>query len=265
MKKLDIKRALREHHMTQVELCKRTGLLTQNMSPIINGNPTISKLTQIAEGIGCDITDLFYPDPADEAAEKVRVEQKEVEESVTKFKKERVRANGPLGRTLGEYLGAIDLDKITEDYYAQIGAIKEKIYEAFPSFKKEDIDNIIEKFKKLDVEIGGTLALKHTATHRTTLGAPNWSGLADKNHQFAYGSSPLAFPAVEWSGEGKNIEKLMKDLEAEKENGQENAQPEGTQQGNIQPESAKTTIQTSTFCPHCGKKVRVGVVLLPEE
>ena len=70
MKKLDIKRALREHNMTQVELCKRTGLLTQNMSPIINGNPTISKLFQVAEGIGCDITDLFYPDPAEEAAEK---------------------------------------------------------------------------------------------------------------------------------------------------------------------------------------------------
>lgn len=70
MKKLDIKRALREHNMTQVELCKRTGLLTQNMSPIINGNPTISKLFQVAEGIGCDITDLFYPDPAKEAAEK---------------------------------------------------------------------------------------------------------------------------------------------------------------------------------------------------
>lgn len=66
MKKLDIKRALREHSMTQVELCKRTGLLTQNMSPIINGNPTISKLFQVAEGIGCDITDLFYPDPAEE-------------------------------------------------------------------------------------------------------------------------------------------------------------------------------------------------------
>ena len=66
MKKLDIKRALREHNMTQVELCKKTGLLTQNMSPIINGNPTISKLFQIAEGIGCDITDLFYPDPAEE-------------------------------------------------------------------------------------------------------------------------------------------------------------------------------------------------------
>ena len=70
MKKLDIKRALREHNMTQVELCKKTGLLTQNMSPIINGNPTISKLMQIAEGIGCDITDLFYPDPSEEAEEK---------------------------------------------------------------------------------------------------------------------------------------------------------------------------------------------------
>lgn len=49
---------------------QKTGLLTQNMSPIINGNPTISKLFQIAEGIGCDITDLFYPDPAEEVEEK---------------------------------------------------------------------------------------------------------------------------------------------------------------------------------------------------
>lgn len=75
MKKLDIKRALREHNMTQVELCKKTGLLTQNMSPIINGNPTISKLFQIAEGIGCDITDLFYPDPSEEAEEKEKKEE----------------------------------------------------------------------------------------------------------------------------------------------------------------------------------------------
>lgn len=208
MKKLDIKRALREHNMTQVELCKRTGLLTQNMSPIINGNPTISKITQIAEGIGCDITDLFYLDPADEAAEKAEKERKarEMVESIQQ--------------------------RLTDDIR-----------------KSKWAGNYGEQ----------------AATHRTTIGAPNWSGLTDKNHQFAYGSSPLAFPAVEWSGEGKNIEKLMKDLESEKENGQEDAPQEGTQQENIQPESAKTTIQTSTFCPHCGKKVRVGVVLLPEE
>ena len=206
MKKLDIKRALREHHMTQVELCKRTGLLTQNMSPIINGNPTISKLMQIAEGIGCDITDLFYLDPADEAAEKAEKERK-AREMVENIQK-----------------------KLTGDTSKKVWASDDE----------------------------------QATTHRTTLGAPNWSGLTDKNHQFAYGSSPLAFPAVEWQGEGEYIEKLMKDLEAEKENGQENAPQEGIQQGNIQPESTQTAIQTSTFCPHCGKKVRVGVVLLPE-
>ena len=207
MKKLDIKRALREHHMTQVELCKRTGLLTQNMSPIINGNPTISKLFQIAEGIGCDITDLFYIDPADEAAEKAEKERK-AREMVENIQK-----------------------KLTGDTGKKVWASDDE----------------------------------QATTHRTTLGAPNWSGLTDKNHQFAYGSSPLAFPAVEWQGEGEYIDKLMKDLEAEKENGQENAPQEGIQQENIQPESTQTAIQTSTFCPHCGKKVRVGVVLLPEE
>ena len=207
MKKLDIKRALREHNMTQVELCKKTGLLTQNMSPIINGNPTISKLFQIAEGIGCDITDLFYPDPEEEAAEKAEKERK-AREMVENIQKK-------LTGDTGKKVWASDYEQAT--------------------------------------------------THRTTIGAPNWSGLTDKNHQFAYGSSPLAFPAVEWQGEGEYIEKLMKDLEAEKENGQENAPQEGIQQKNIQPESTQTAIQTSTFCPHCGKKVRVGVVLLPEE
>lgn len=29
--------------------------------------------------------------------------------------------------------------------------------------------------------------------------------------------------------------------------------------------SPQAAVETTTFCPHCGKKVRVGVVLLPEE
>lgn len=208
MKKLDIKRALAEHNMSQIELAKKSGIIAPNISAIIKGgNPTVTKLMQIAEGIGCDITDLFYPDPADEAAEKAEKERKarKMVESIQK------RLTGATGK----------------------------------------------KVWVLDDE--------QATTHRTTLGAPNWSGLTDKNHQFAYGSGPLALPAVEWPGEGEYIEKLMKDLEAEKENGQENAPQEGIQQRNIQPESTQATIQTSTFCPHCGKKVRVGVVLLPEE
>lgn len=29
-------------------------------------------------------------------------------------------------------------------------------------------------------------------------------------------------------------------------------------------DNTETTINTTTFCPHCGAKVRVGVVLMPE-
>lgn len=71
MKKLDIKRALAEHNMSQIDLCQKIGVAQQNMSAIVrSGNPTVAKLMQIAEGIGCDITDLFYPDPAEEAEKK---------------------------------------------------------------------------------------------------------------------------------------------------------------------------------------------------
>lgn len=35
-------------------------------------------------------------------------------------------------------------------------------------------------------------------------------------------------------------------------------------ENNIQ-EETQTTVNATTFCPHCGAKVRVGVVLLPEE
>lgn len=35
--------------------------------------------------------------------------------------------------------------------------------------------------------------------------------------------------------------------------------------GLVSEKQQQQMIQTSTFCPHCGKKVRVGVVLLPEE
>ena len=151
MKKLDIKRALREHNMTQVELCKKTGLLTQNMSPIINGNPTISKLFQIAEGIGCDITDLFYPDPAEEE------EKKEV-----------------------------------------------------PAGTESDGET-------LDTSIRGDLP----------------EGIIERDVNFVY-RTPI-----------------------------EQAYP--VHSNGLAPENQQQMIQTSTFCPHCGKKVRVGVVLLSVE
>ena len=60
MKHLDIKRALSDHNITQVQLGEKLGLSPQSLTSVIKGNPTVAKLMQIAEGIGCDITDLFY-------------------------------------------------------------------------------------------------------------------------------------------------------------------------------------------------------------
>ena len=154
MKKLDIKRALAEHNMSQIELAKRSGIIAPNISAIIKGgNPTVAKLMQIAEGIGCDITDLFYPDPTEEAAEKE--------------KKKMVIDMNPLGMGVVENIS---------------GRLPDVI-----GGKRENV---------------------------------NWDSINEASDGIA--------------GNGGEME-----------------------QG--------TTIQTSTFCPHCGKKVRVGVVLLPEE
>lgn len=43
------------------------------------------------------------------------------------------------------------------------------------------------------------------------------------------------------------------------------AEAHGINDTAVQLPDAQPTINTTTFCPHCGAKVRVGVVLLPEE
>ena len=217
MKKLDIKRALREHNMTQVELCKKTGLLTQNMSPIINGNPTISKLFQIAEGIGCDITDLFYPDPAEEEEER-----KKALESAKNSK--------------------MPLELILRDLTRR----------AYPGITKEEADEWLEVIRNKNMvpwfDLNPTQWGEQNSMDRLrqieearkkhegeTLNAPMWGdipeGVIERDVNFvqqAAGSEP-AYPV---HGNG------------------------------LVSENQQQMIQTSTFCPHCGKKVRVGVVLL---
>ena len=155
MKHLDIKRALADHNITQVQLGEKLGLSPQSLTSVIKGNPTVAKLFQIAEGIGCDITDLFYTDPAEEAEEAER-KKKEMEGEIEKNMK-------PLGM----------------DVVKQIASMVPDV-------------------------IGGN-----------TGGGVDWTSVENA------------------------------------ENGGEMEQQQ--------------IIQTSTFCPHCGKKVRVGVVLLSEE
>lgn len=152
MKHLDIKRALADHNITQVQLGEKLGLSPQSLTSVIKGNPTVKKLEDIATAIGCDITDLFYPDPAEEA------EAKEIPAETEND-----------GETLNATLR---------------GDLPEGIIEREVNFVQQPA-----------------------------------------------GSEP-AYPVHE--------------------NG-------------LVSENQQQMIQTSTFCPHCGKKVRVGVVLLPEE
>lgn len=217
MKKLDIKRALREHNMTQVELCKKTGLLTQNMSPIINGNPTISKLFQIAEGIGCDITDLFYPDPAEEAEER-----KKALESAKNSK--------------------MPLELILRDLTRR----------AYPGITKEEADEWLEVIRNKNM-------VPWFDTNPTQWGEQN---AMDKLRQFEEARKKHegeTLNATLWGDIPEGIiERDVKFVQQAAE-----SEPAYPVHGNgLVSESQQQMIQTSTFCPHCGKKVRVGVVLL---
>lgn len=59
--KLDIKRALKEHGYTSKEFAVKCGMSAASISQSINGNPTVKRLAELCEVLGCDITDLFYP------------------------------------------------------------------------------------------------------------------------------------------------------------------------------------------------------------
>ena len=217
MKKLDIKRALREHNMTQVELCKKTGLLTQNMSPIINGNPTISKLFQIAEGIGCDITDLFYTDPEEE--------EEEIKKAFESAKDNKI----PLEQTLR------DLTR-----------------RAYPSITEEEVKEWVEAITKKKGIV------KFDMTPRGQMGLADLAKLEEskKKHEGETLNAEIRgdFP------EGF----ICKEVNFISETPGAPAYPVH-ENGLVSENNSQQMTQTSTFCPHCGKKVRVGVVLLPEE
>lgn len=221
MKKLDIKRALSEHNMTQVELYQKIGMSPQAICMIIkNNNPTVAKLMQIAEGIGCDITDLFYPDPAEESAER--------EKALESAKNSKM-----------------PLELILRDMTRR----------AYPSITKEETDEWVEVIRKKNMvpwfdinpsQRGAQNAMdnlrrleearkKHGGeTLNATLRGDLPEGIISRDVKFVQGAaaSEPAYPVHE--------------------NG-------------LVSENQQQMIQTSTFCPHCGKKVRVGVILMDDE
>ena len=215
MKKLDIKRALSEHNMTQADLYQKIGMSPQAICMIIkNNNPTVAKLMQIAEGIGCDITDLFYPDSAEEAEER-----KKALESAKNSK--------------------MPLELILRDLTRR----------AYPGITKEEADEWLEVIRNKNM-------------------VP-WFDLNPKEPRRL--ADMIDFEATRKKHEGETLNATLwgdipegvieRDVNfVQQPAGSEPAYP--VHGNGLVSENQQQMIQTSTFCPHCGKKVRVGVVLL---
>ena len=220
MKKLDIKRALSEHNMSQVELARRTGVNAPNISAIIkDGNPTIARLTKIAEGIGCDITDLFYPDPAEEAEEREKALENARDSKM------------PLEPVLRDMVRRAYPSITQEEVEEWVEAIKNKKgiqkFDIRPG--KLGLQNAMDKLRQFE-----EARIKHKGeTLDTTLRGDLPEGVIERDVNFVQ-QLPGSEPAYQVHSDG------------------------------LISENQQQMIQTSTFCPHCGKKVRVGVVLLNE-
>ena len=221
MKKLDIKRALSEHNMTQAYLYQKIGMSPQAVCMIIkNNNPTVGKLMQIAEGIGCDITDLFYPDPTEEEEER-----KNALENAKDSK--------------------IPLEPVLRDLARR----------AYPSITQEEVEEWVEAIKnkkgiqKFDIRPG-------------KLGLQN---AMDRLRQFKEARKEHEGETLDTTLRGDLPEGFItRDVNfVQQLPGSEQAYP--VHSDGLVSENQQQMIQTSTFCPHCGKKVRVGVVLLSEE
>ena len=60
--KIDVRRAIKERFGTIKAFADRANMCAPNIiQNIINGNPSIKKLEESCEKMGCDVTDLFYP------------------------------------------------------------------------------------------------------------------------------------------------------------------------------------------------------------
>ena len=217
MKKLDIKRALSEHNMSQVELARRTGVNAPNISAIIkDGNPTIARLTKIAEGIGCDITDLCYPDPAEEEEERKKAFENAKDNKI------------PLEQTLQ------DLTR-----------------RAYPSITEEEVKEWVESITKKKGIV------KFDMTPRGQMGLADLAKIEESKKKHEGETMNAEIRGVLPEGF------ICKEVNFISETPGAPAYPVH-ENGLVSENNSQQMTQTSTFCPHCGKKVRVGVVLLPE-
>ena len=60
--KIDVRRAIKERFGTVKAFADYANMCAPNIiQNVINGNPSIKKLEELCDKMGCDVTDLFYP------------------------------------------------------------------------------------------------------------------------------------------------------------------------------------------------------------
>ncbi len=84
--KIDIRRAIKERGYSVKSFAEAHGLCAQNiLQNMIKGNPTVKKLEEISEKLGCDVTDLFYPIEDNSGIAKAPTQTEESKESPTEM------------------------------------------------------------------------------------------------------------------------------------------------------------------------------------
>ena len=56
---LRIKELCKEKHITMAEIAEKIGIHPITLSQSLNGNPTLSRLTEVAGALGVDVGELF--------------------------------------------------------------------------------------------------------------------------------------------------------------------------------------------------------------
>lgn len=96
-------------------------------------------------------------------------------------------------------------------------------------------------------------------------GNPTIKRLEDFCEKLDCDITDLFYPIDDSDDAKKNVLLFNKEKEEGKESDSTNTEALDIKNTVVQIPDAQPAVNTTTFCPHCGAKVRVGVVLLPEE
>lgn len=96
-------------------------------------------------------------------------------------------------------------------------------------------------------------------------GNPTIKRLEDFCEKLDCDITDLFYPIDDSDDAKKNVLLFNKEQEEGKESNSTDTEALDIKNTAVQIPDAEPAVNTTTFCPHCGAKVRVGVVLLPEE